>query len=142
MKDAWKNYYKHAWGYDFLNPLSRKGENLHGLGYTIIDSLDTLLIMDLDDEFQQARKWVNESMAFGDNVSFFEAVIRCVGGLMSAYELTKDQLFLEKAVKLGTYLCTQPVHLNAAGEEKVRRSTEQLECVQIEQAVTQAQEIR
>ena len=104
MKDAWKNYYKHAWGYDFLNPLSRKGENLHGLGYTIIDSLDTLLIMDLDDEFQQARKWVNESIAFGDNVSFFEAVIRCVGGLMSAYELTKDQLFLEKAVKLGNLL--------------------------------------
>ena len=71
----------------------------------------------------------------------YKSVTKCLPSSFNVYRIPSKNL-LQKAVKLGTYLCTQPVHLNAAGEEKVRRSTEQLECVQIEQAVTQAQEIR
>ena len=34
-------------------------------------------------------------------VSFFETTIRCLGGLIAAYELSDDSIFLEKAKLLG-----------------------------------------
>jgi mannosyl-oligosaccharide alpha-1,2-mannosidase len=34
-------------------------------------------------------------------VSFFETSIRALGGLLSAYELSKEKVFLEKALDLG-----------------------------------------
>ena len=46
-----------------------------------------------------ARSWIDESLHFDINrgVSFFETTIRCLGGLMSIYDLTKDAMYLEKA---------------------------------------------
>ena len=38
------------------------------------------------------------------DVSFFETTIRELGGLLSAYELSKDRMFLRKAEDLGTRL--------------------------------------
>ena len=37
-------------------------------------------------------------------ISFFETTIRCLGGLLSAYELSGDAMFLEKAKLLGEKL--------------------------------------
>ena len=37
-------------------------------------------------------------------ISFFETTIRCLGGLLSAYELTNDGIFLDKATELGKAL--------------------------------------
>lgn len=73
-----------------------------GIGYTIIDALDTLLIMGLDDEFKEAKKWVAEDLSFdrGGKVNTFEITIRVLGGLLSAYHLSNDDIFLEKAVDL------------------------------------------
>ena len=34
-------------------------------------------------------------------VSFFETSIRALGGLLSAYELSKEKVFLDKALDLG-----------------------------------------
>ena len=44
--------------------------------------------------------WVKESMKFTkeQDVSFFETTIRVLGGLLSAYHLSDDKLFLDKAV--------------------------------------------
>jgi len=40
-------------------PQSMNGvDNFGGLGATIVDSLDTLFIMGLDDQFNRAREWV------------------------------------------------------------------------------------
>ena len=66
---------------------------------TIVDALDTLWIMDMKDEFQLGRDWVAESLNFDKNIniSFFETVIRELGGLLSAYEFSKDKVFLDKA---------------------------------------------
>ena len=66
---------------------------------------------------------------------------KCLPSPLNTYRIPSKNL-LQKTVKLGTYLCTKPVHLNAAGEEKVRCSTEQLERVQVEQPIPKAQEIR
>ncbi|XP_052152778.1 mannosyl-oligosaccharide 1,2-alpha-mannosidase MNS1-like [Oryza glaberrima] len=100
MAHAWNSYVKYAWGMDELQPQSKNGVNsFGGLGATLVDSLDTLYIMGLKDEFQRARDWVADSLSFDKDydASVFETTIRVVGGLLSAYDLSGDKVFLEKA---------------------------------------------
>ncbi|MQM03728.1 hypothetical protein Taro_036506 [Colocasia esculenta] len=97
---AWNSYVKYAWGQDELQPQTRNGVNsFGGLGATLVDSLDTLYIMGLYEQFQKAREWVANSLDFNKNyeASVFETTIRVLGGLLSAYDLSGDNLFLEKA---------------------------------------------
>ncbi|TYJ46003.1 hypothetical protein E1A91_A02G093700v1 [Gossypium mustelinum] len=100
MVHAWSSYERYAWGNDELQPQSKDGVNsFGGLGATLIDSLDTLYIMGLDEQFQRAREWVANSLDFNKDydASVFETTIRVVGGLLSAYDLSRDNVFLEKA---------------------------------------------
>merc|ERR1711991_632989 len=106
MKHAWDGYVKFAWGKDELKPVSKTHQNWLDIGLTIIDSLDTLWIMDMKEEFNKAREWVASSLSFNKNrdVSTFETSIRVFGGLLSAYDLSKDRVFLEKAKDIGDRL--------------------------------------
>ncbi|KAK8309468.1 hypothetical protein V6Z12_D02G126800 [Gossypium hirsutum] len=100
MVHAWSSYERYAWGNDELQPQAKDGVNsFGGLGATLIDSLDTLYIMGLDEQFQRAREWVANSLDFNKDydASVFETTIRVVGGLLSAYDLSRDNVFLEKA---------------------------------------------
>ncbi|CAI9757585.1 unnamed protein product [Fraxinus pennsylvanica] len=100
MIHAWSSYEKYAWGHDELQPQTKNGvDSFGGLGATLIDSLDTLYIMGLDEQFQKAREWVANSLDFNKNydASVFETTIRVVGGLISSYDLSGDKMFLEKA---------------------------------------------
>lgn len=47
FKHAWKGYCEYAWGHDHVKPISRKYQDWFNLGLTIVDSLDTLWIMNL-----------------------------------------------------------------------------------------------
>ena len=105
MKHSWKAYSDFAWGYDELRPLSRTGFNwigANGLAMTIVDSLDTLHIMGLNDEFDRAKKYTLTTLSFDVNqdVSVFETTIRVLGGLISAYNLDSDIQFLDLALEL------------------------------------------
>ncbi|WCJ42300.1 Mannosyl-oligosaccharide 1 2-alpha-mannosidase MNS2 [Euphorbia peplus] len=107
MLHAWSCYEKYAWGHDELQPQTRNGiDSFGGLGATLIDSLDTLFIMGLDEQFQKAREWIANSLDFNKNyeASVFETTIRVVGGLLSAYDLSGDKVFLEKARDIGDRL--------------------------------------
>lgn len=106
FKHAWEGYRQYAWGHDELRPVSKTYSEWFGLGLTIIDSLDTMLLMNLREEFQQARDWVANSLSFDKNVdvNLFETTIRVLGGLLSAYHLSQDDLFLRKAIDLGDRL--------------------------------------
>ncbi|XP_019426934.1 PREDICTED: mannosyl-oligosaccharide 1,2-alpha-mannosidase MNS1-like [Lupinus angustifolius] len=100
MLHAWGSYEKYAWGQDELQPQSKSGVNsFGGLGATLIDSLDTLYIMGLHEQFEKAKEWVSSSLDFNKNyeASVFETTIRVVGGLLSAYDLSGDKVFLDKA---------------------------------------------
>ncbi|CAL9009420.1 unnamed protein product [Prunus brigantina] len=100
MIHAWSSYEKYAWGQDELQPQSKNGVNsFGGLGATLVDSLDTLYIMGLHEQFQKAREWVANSLDFNKDyeASVFETTIRVVGGLLSAYDLSEDKVFLDKA---------------------------------------------
>lgn len=51
-------------------------------------------------EFAEAREWVSRELHFDKDVdvNLFESTIRILGGLLSAYHLSGDPLFLLKAV--------------------------------------------
>ncbi|KAM5298814.1 endoplasmic reticulum mannosyl-oligosaccharide 1,2-alpha-mannosidase [Ctenodactylus gundi] len=103
---AWKGYRKFAWGHDELKPLSRSFSEWFGLGLTLIDALDTMWILGLKQEFEEARKWVSTKLNFDKDVdvNLFESTIRILGGLLSAYHLSGDSLFLRKAEDFGNRL--------------------------------------
>ncbi|XP_062509580.1 endoplasmic reticulum mannosyl-oligosaccharide 1,2-alpha-mannosidase-like isoform X2 [Corticium candelabrum] len=103
---AWKGYKSYSWGADELAPVSQTQIHWFGLGITIIDSLDTMWIMKLTDEFHSAREWVANNLNFNQAawVNLFETTIRVLGGLLSAYHLSQDDLFKAKAIDLGDRL--------------------------------------
>ena len=52
MRHAWGGYVEHAWGADELQPVNKTGTKTYGgLAATIIDSMSTLHLMGLHDEF-------------------------------------------------------------------------------------------
>ncbi|XP_077986058.1 endoplasmic reticulum mannosyl-oligosaccharide 1,2-alpha-mannosidase-like isoform X2 [Glandiceps talaboti] len=106
FKHAWSGYKKYAWGHDELKPISKTHSEWFRLGLTLIDSLDTMYIMGLTEEFQEARDWVANTLDVNPNVdvNLFETTIRVLGGLLSTYHLSGDTVFLDKAVKLGDAL--------------------------------------
>lgn len=100
-------------------PLTQTGSNLTslgGVGYTIVDSIDSLFIMNLIPEYQRARDWVRDHLNFDKDAQFntFETTIRLLGGLLSAHYLSSTHsspaiqadapLYLNLAVDLGERL--------------------------------------
>jgi len=59
MKNAWDGYRTHAFGADELLPVTRgRAEAWGGFMATMIDSLDTLWLMGLKEEFEQAADYI------------------------------------------------------------------------------------
>jgi len=103
---AWDGYKQWAWGMDELAPVSKGGLKWFGLGLTLVDSLDLLWLIDEKDEFQGARDWVATELNVDQDVhvNVFETTIRVMGGLLSAYHYSHDEIFLTKAQALGDTL--------------------------------------
>nr|XP_056702914.1 mannosyl-oligosaccharide 1,2-alpha-mannosidase IC [Euleptes europaea] len=110
MKFAWDNYKRYAMGKNELRPLTRNGHigNMFGglRGATVVDALDTLYVMELQEEFQEAKDWVEKSFDLNVNgeASLFEVNIRYIGGLLAAFYLTGEEVFKNKALELGEKL--------------------------------------
>ncbi|XP_040012119.1 mannosidase, alpha, class 1B, member 1b [Xiphias gladius] len=106
FRHAWKGYKDFAWGHDELRPISKTYSEWFGLGLTLIDALDTMWILGLREEFEEAKAWVATELTFNKNVdvNLFESTIRILGGLLSTYHLTGDTLFLDKAKDIGSRL--------------------------------------
>jgi endoplasmic reticulum Man9GlcNAc2 1,2-alpha-mannosidase len=108
FESSWNAYRKSAWGKDQFFPLSKSSKNMgpKPLGWIIVDSLDTMAIMGLDKQLEEARDWVENELDYDMDyeVNTFETTIRMLGGLLSAHYLTKDDLYLNKAVDLGDRL--------------------------------------
>eukprot|EP00112_Aurelia_sp_Birch-Aquarium-sp1_P019897 Seg5010.1 transcript_id=Seg5010.1/GoldUCD/mRNA.D3Y31 product="Mannosyl-oligosaccharide 1 2-alpha-mannosidase IA" protein_id=Seg5010.1/GoldUCD/D3Y31 len=111
MKTAWDGYVQYAFGQNELKPISQTGHSAgifggSSMGASVVDALDTLYIMGLTDEYKKGRDWVALSLEFnvGGYVSVFEIVIRFLGGLLSIYGFTKDEVYKVKAKALGDKL--------------------------------------
>ncbi|CAL5423717.1 unnamed protein product [Camellia sinensis] len=119
---AWSGYKKYAMGYDELMPLSQRGvDSLGGLGATVVDALDTAMIMGIDEVVSEAGSWIEknlpERISQKGQVNLFETTIRVLGGLLSAYHLSgaeqgknlihkgpKPIVYLENARNLADHL--------------------------------------
>lgn len=105
---CWNNYRQRAWMHDEMTPIAGGAtDDLGGWATTLIDSLDTLWIMGARDEFISAIKDV-EAIDFGytnvEKINMFETNIRHLGGLLSAYDLSRQDRLLNKAKELGEML--------------------------------------
>ncbi|GAA6004328.1 hypothetical protein JCM10207_000671 [Rhodosporidiobolus poonsookiae] len=154
FQHAWAGYSKYAYGHDEVSPVSNRWANgFNGWGATLVDSLDTLLIMNMSHEYNIAREHVAQidfsylapsgSQTFSTDLpsleeldipppgevrepakppprdfrqlaahdqrspramSWFETLIRYLGSLLAAFELSGDPLMLERAQELGDWL--------------------------------------
>ncbi|KAF4947654.1 hypothetical protein FSARC_13915 [Fusarium sarcochroum] len=105
---SYRSYKQYAWMKDELMPISTQGkDNFGGWAATLVDSLDTLWIMGLKDEFYeaaQAAATLNWGETHEGAINLFETTIRHLGGLLGAYELSGEEVLLNKAVELGEML--------------------------------------
>ena len=88
---AYNNYLDHAIDYDELQPISCQGMNTWGsFSLSLIDALDTLVIIGNYSEFDRVSQFLVNNMDFNQdvNVSVFETNIRVVGGLLSGHLLS------------------------------------------------------
>jgi mannosidase alpha-like ER degradation enhancer 2 len=102
---AWDGYRQYAWGHDALKPLSKTPHDwyAHSLLMTPVDGLDTMILMGLQPQADEARKLIDTTLNFDQDiyVKDFEITIRLMGSLLSCYELTGDKRLLELADDLG-----------------------------------------
>ncbi|KAF0687613.1 Aste57867_20596 [Aphanomyces stellatus] len=109
MEWAWKGYREHAFGSDSLDVQSMGAAiGSHDLAVSLVDSLDTLYLMGLMDEFNEAAAWAETNMlakhAASGSVSLFETTIRVLGGYLAAYSLSGRPGLLALADDLGARL--------------------------------------
>ena len=100
-------YAERGMGSDEVNPLSGvPNQYWGGLGMMVVESADTLYLMGLKEEFDQAASWIRDHLTFDVDhyTSVFETIIRMLGGLLSGYSLSGDRAFLEKAEDLADRL--------------------------------------
>ncbi|CAH7673567.1 glycoside hydrolase [Phakopsora pachyrhizi] len=131
FQHVWEGYKAKAWGHDELRPISGSFDDpFSGWGATLVDCLDNLLIMNMTQEYNYARNHVR-ALDWGHVIDFstinrgrhltkteefsklkferplipfFETVIRYMGGLISAYDLSGDKLMLERVEDLVKWL--------------------------------------
>ncbi|XP_061583299.1 ER degradation-enhancing alpha-mannosidase-like protein 1 [Cololabis saira] len=103
---GYDNYMKYAFPEDELNPIACEGRGpdvlnpsninindvLGNYSLTLIDTLDTLLVLGNVTEFQRAVRLVIDTVSFDKDstVQVFEANIRILGSLISAHILLTD----------------------------------------------------
>ncbi|UMM34745.1 hypothetical protein L5515_007683 [Caenorhabditis briggsae] len=107
---AYDGYLNHAFPLDELKPITCVGQDTWGsFSLSLIDALDTLLVMGNNTEFRRAVTLVLEKVRddANVNVSVFETNIRVVGGLISAHMLAGRHKDLVKEWK--GYPCDGPL---------------------------------
>ncbi|KAJ4301991.1 hypothetical protein N0V88_002122 [Collariella sp. IMI 366227] len=108
MERCWAAYRKHAWMSDELAPVSGgRKDPFGGWAATLVDSLDTLWIMDMKAEFEEAvaaADTINFGKVATQDINVFETTIRYLGGFLGAYDLSGDKRLLKKAIEVGDML--------------------------------------
>lgn len=107
---AWGGYREKAFGKDEVRPVSGKSNNpFNGWGASLVDALDTLWIIGMEKDFEEALNVVEQidfTWSPRSDIPLFETAIRYLGGLVAAYDVSgrKYRILLDKAVELGEVL--------------------------------------
>ncbi|SRR6266478_4975195 len=89
-------------GADEYHPISHKGSNLTekgGVGYTVVDAIDTILLMGLDSEYLRARSWIEHKLSFERDADFNTFEVRLF------FELLRTVCVQRIAILYITVLC-------------------------------------
>lgn len=110
LQRTWKSYKAYAWMKDELSPVEAGAHtSFGGWAATLIDSLDTLWIMGMQEEFEEAVATLDDidfNVSESNTLSLFETTIRYLGGLLGAYDISNERYpkLLKKAIDLGEML--------------------------------------
>jgi mannosyl-oligosaccharide alpha-1,2-mannosidase len=110
FQKSWSGYRKFAWLHDELKPTSGTFKDpFANWGATLVDALDTLWIMGMKEEFDEAAKAVDQvdfTTTSRADIPLFETTIRYLGGLLAAYDISgkKYKNLLVKAEELAEIL--------------------------------------
>ena len=107
---SWEAYKKFAWMKDELSPLDGgSASTFGGWAATLVDTLDTLWIMNLKFDFEHAVdavKVIDFTSAEIEYLNVFETTIRYLGGFLGAYDISDGHypVLLQKAIEVGDLL--------------------------------------
>ena len=108
-RSAWRAYMAAAAGHDEVMPWSNaSSDRWGGIGVTPIDAMDTLLLMGLIDEFEEAAA-LSLKIDLGKStkeLSVFETIIRHLGASLTIFTATNNAAFLQ----LGTSIMDGLMH--------------------------------
>ncbi|KAI1423743.1 glycoside hydrolase [Xylaria sp. FL1777] len=109
---SWNGYKANAWGHDEIKPISGQYKDpFGGWAATLVDSLDTLWLLGLKDEFETSVKACDDidfTTTKSQDINVFETTIRYLGGFLAAYELSDKQYpsLLNKSSEVANLLMT------------------------------------
>ena len=110
---SWAGYKMYAWKKDELKPVTKgSSQTFGGWAATLVDTLDTLWIVGMKQEFKEAVAAIAEinfNTTEEETLNVFETNIRYLGGFLGAYDLSHDDgedypILLQKAVEVGDLL--------------------------------------
>ena len=109
---SWAGYKMQAWMKDELQPVSGGSrDTFGGWAATLVDTLDTLWIVGMKQEFKEAVEaaaTINFNFTTEETLNVFETNIRYLGGFLGAYDLSHGHeeypILLQKAVEVGDLL--------------------------------------
>ncbi|KAI1317019.1 glycoside hydrolase [Xylariaceae sp. FL0255] len=112
FRHSWDGYKARAWGHDEIKPISGESKDpFGGWAATLADSLDTLWLMGMKDEFDvavAACEKIDFTTTRARDINVFETTIRYLGGFLAAYELSDKEypILLNKSTEVANLLMT------------------------------------
>jgi hypothetical protein len=112
LEHSWKGYGEHAWLFDEVAPISGGHRtSIGGWAASLVDSLDTLWIMGMQAEFEEAvlaAAAIDFSTTEHLPLNVFETTIRYLGGFLGAYDVSDEKypVLLEKAKEVGEVIAS------------------------------------
>jgi mannosyl-oligosaccharide alpha-1,2-mannosidase len=107
---SWEGYKSQAWLKDEVSPITGGYRSTFGgWGATLVDALDTLWIMGMKEDFEEAVTAVGRidfNVVEQVPLNIFETTIRYLGGLLGAYDVSGGNypVLLSKAIEVGEML--------------------------------------
>ena len=98
---SFRTYYDNCLFSDYVQPFSQRCLNQSGISLTLFDSLDTLILINSVKEVEKINEFLKKSFDCQSN-SFMhtsDIITHVIGGLISAYTLTSNPLYIQKATE-------------------------------------------
>lgn len=106
IKNAFGSYWRKCNESDFILPLSGKCYNESGMMLTGIESLETLWLTGLTNEYKNMRDKISKSVVCDKSKYYVvnDVAVRVIGSLLSIFGMTNDKMYFNKAMECGEVL--------------------------------------